>query len=183
MHTPDDDAEIRTILKSQYRAALAMLRDAIERCPDEIWEGGGHTNACWQVAYHALFFAHLYGETDYESFRPWTGHRADNQYPDAIPGPADPASALPLLPKPYTKAEVLAYWKFCDERIDGAVEATDVRSSSSGFSWYPVPKLEHQIINLRHIQHHAAQLADRVRTAADVGVAWVGARRPKPAAG
>jgi hypothetical protein len=38
-------------------------------------------------------------------------------------------------------------------------------------------KLEHQFINIRHIQHHAAQLADRLRVAKNVGVAWVGMRR------
>ena len=51
-----DLAALRAMLKSQYRSALAMLREAIELCPDEIWEGGGYTNACWQQAYHALFF-------------------------------------------------------------------------------------------------------------------------------
>ena len=29
---------------------------------------------------------------------------------------------------------------------------------------------------IRHIQHHTAQLADRLRSALDVGIAWVGAR-------
>ena len=37
---------------------------------------------------------------------------------------------------------------------------------------------EHQLVNLRHIQHHAAQLADRLRTARDHGVRWVGGSRP-----
>jgi hypothetical protein len=60
--------------------------------------------------------------------------------------------------------------------IDGAVDAMDVLASGSGFSWYPIPKLEHQVVNIRHIQHGAAQLADRVRAAADAGVDWVGAR-------
>jgi hypothetical protein len=71
---------------------------------------------------------------------------------------------------------VLEYWAFCDGQIDAAVDAMDVGSPESGFPSYPIPKLEHQIVNLRHIQHHAAQLADRVRTAVDEGVDWVSAR-------
>jgi hypothetical protein len=35
-------------------------------------------------------------------------------------------------------------------------------------------KLEHQLVNLRHIQHHTGQLADRLRQAADRGLRWVG---------
>ena len=109
-------------------------------------------------------------------FRPWAGHQDGNQNPDGIPGPPDPKSTLPLIPDPYTKAEVLEYWSVCDRMVDGAVDALDLESSESGFSWYKVSKLEHQLISIRHVAHHAGQLADRVRSAADVGVRWVGAR-------
>ena len=168
---------IRAILKSQYHASLAMLREAIERCPDELWYGTEHVNACWQIAYHTLFFTHLYLQENYAAFRPWEHHQAKVQCSDGIAGPSDPASNLPLLPEPYSKEQVLSYWQMCDDMIDGAVDALDLNSPESGFKTYPVPKLEHQLINLRHIQHHTAQLADRLRSAAGIGLGWVGARR------
>lgn len=168
---------LRATLKSQYHAALAMLRHAIERCPEEAWTSTAHTNAPWQIAYHTLYFTHLYSCTDEAAFRPWEKHRAENQYPDAIAGSPDPDSPLPLIPDPYTRAEVLEYWTACDAMIDGAVDRMDIHAPESGFSWYRVSKLEHQLINIRHIQHGAAQLADRVRAAAHVGIDWVGARR------
>jgi hypothetical protein len=176
--TTETSAEtaVRAALKRQYRAALAMLGEAIRECPDEAWATGEHTNAFWQVAYHTLFFTHLYLQPDEAAFRPWEGHRADNQNPDGIPGPPDPGSDLPLLPEPYGKDEILAYWRFCDGMLDGAIDAMDVLATESGFCWYPIPKLEHQIVNIRHIQHGAAQLADRLRAAADLGVSWVGSR-------
>ena len=59
---------IRSVLKSQYHASLAMLRDAIEHCPTEEWVSTRHKNACWQVAYHTLFFAHLYLQRDEAAF-------------------------------------------------------------------------------------------------------------------
>jgi hypothetical protein len=62
--------------------------------------------------------------------------------------------------------------------VDAAVDALDLESGSSGFAWYPIPKLEHQLVNLRHIQHHTAQLADRLRAFADIGVSWRGTHRP-----
>jgi hypothetical protein len=169
--------ELRTTLKSQYRAALAMLRQAVELCPEESWVDDGHTNAPWQIAYHTLFFAHLYMQPEEAAFRPWEQHRANAQYPDCIAGPPNPDSDLPLLPEPYGKDEVLAYCDVCELMVEDAVDAIDVTASESGFYWYPIPKLEHQLVNLRHIQHGAAQIADRVRAAADVGVDWVGARR------
>ena len=50
---------LRSALKSQYHAALAMLREAIEKCPDELWASDEYTNRFWRIAYHTLYFTHL----------------------------------------------------------------------------------------------------------------------------
>jgi hypothetical protein len=105
--------------------------------------------------------AHLYLQRDEAAFRLWEQHRGEG---DGIAG------------EPYTQAQVLEYWRFCDRMIDDAVDALDLDGSESGFSWYRMSKLEHQLVNIRHIQHHAGQLIDRVRSAADVGIRWVAAR-------
>jgi len=169
------DLELKPILKSQYHAALAMLRDAVEKCPDDLWTATGHLSAFWQVAYHTVFFTHLYLHRDEASFEPWAGHQRRVQHQDGLTGRADPESALPQLPDPYSKAEVLSYWQVCDDMVDGAVDALDFEAAECGFWWYKVSKLEHQLINLRHAQHHTAQLADRLRTASDQQVKWAGA--------
>jgi hypothetical protein len=153
---------LRSALKSQYHASLAMLREAIERCPPEEWLNTGHKNASWQVAYHALFFAHLYLQRDEAAFRLWEKHR----------GAGDGTGG-----EPYTQADVLEYWEFCDRIVDDAVDALDLDRAECGFSWYRMSKLEHQFVNIRHIQHHGAQLIDRVRSSANVGIGWVAARQ------
>jgi hypothetical protein len=166
---------LRSALRSQYHAGLAMLREAVEKCPQEIWASTEHRNAFWQIAYHALFYTHLYLQPDLAAFRPWEHHQSGVQNPDGIAGAPDPESTLPLIPEPYTRVQVLEYCAFCDDMMDEAVEALDLASPSSGFDWYRMSKLEHQLVNLRHLQHHTAQLADRVRAATDTGVQWVGA--------
>jgi len=166
-------AFVARVLKSQYHAVLTMLREAIELCPDELWLDTRPKNAFWQVAYHALFFTHLY-LGDAATFQPWAEHQRDNQNEDGIAGEPDPASTLPLVPRPYTKAQALQYWAIIDAMVDGVVDGTDLRRRDSGFSWYTMPKLEHQLLNLRHTQHHVGQLADRLRAACDVHVNWRG---------
>jgi len=168
---------LRGALKSQYHAALAMLREAIERCPEHLWLDGGPKNAFWQIAYHTLFFTHLYLQRRVEDFRPWSGHQGNVQHGDGIGGPRDPASNLPLIPEPYTREQALEYWRQVDEMVDPAVDGFDLASQESGFHWYRISKLEHQLVNLRHLQHHLAQLADRLRAAGDIGIRWVGAGR------
>jgi hypothetical protein len=166
-------AALAQVLKSQYHAGFAMLREAIERCPDQLWLDSRPVNAFWQIAYHALFFTHLYMGADVASFRPWAGHQRDNQNENGFAGKQDPTSTLPLIPLPYSKNQVLEYWGICDGMVDSAVDALDLRRRDSGFHWYTVSKLEHQLINIRHLQHHAAQLADRLRAAENVGITWV----------
>lgn len=165
---------LKSVLKRQYHASLAMLGDAIQQCPDEVWSSSEHKNAFWQLAYHTLFFTHAYLQPDQASFRTWEHHQGSVQHPDGIAGPADPNSSLPLIPNPYTKAQLLEYWTFCDQMVDDAVDKLDLESAQSGFPRYRVSKLEHQLVNLRHIQHHEAQLADRLRSAAGIGIKWVG---------
>ena len=165
------------MLKSQYHAALAMLREAVERCPDALWDDSSHTNRTWQIAYHALFFARYYGGPDEHFLDFWAGHRSETQNPDGIAGLPDPQNPLPLLPEPYTKAEVLAACAHCDAGVEAAVDALDLDAPQCGFPWYPISKLEHQLVNLRHIQHHAGQISERLRREADIGLTWAGARR------
>lgn len=170
---PDPLAPLREALKRQYRAALAMHLAAVRRCPERLWTDPAPTNAFWQVAYHALYFTHLYLMPEEADFRPWREHQGDVQHEDGIAGPADPTSDAHLLPTPYTQDQVLAYGTRLHATIDDAVDALDLTAPESGFWWYAMPKLEHQLVNLRHLQHHAAQLADRVRAATGDGVAWV----------
>jgi hypothetical protein len=179
----DPTEVLRSTLKSQYHATLAMLRQAVERCPDDLWVSRAHANPFWRIAYHALFYTHLYIQPNLESFRPWKGHQAYIEDLDDTPPPPELEDEIqmpyspPQTGEPYTKAEVLEYWDFCDAMVDDAVDALDLASGESGFSWYRVSKVEHQVVSLRHIQHHTAQLSIRLRDATDSAVDWVGARR------
>lgn len=163
-------------LKSQYHAALAMLGEAVERCPEEMWLSDRHANAFWQVAYHSLFFTHLYLQPNEEAFRPWKEHQSEVQYPDGYAGPANPH---PLIPKPYTREQVLEYWTECDRMVDACIEKLTLTAPADGFSWKrkSVPTAEFRIGSLRHLQHGASLLAARLRAELDIGIEWVGSGR------
>jgi hypothetical protein len=168
---------LRPILKSQYHAALAMLRQAIDNCPDELWLKSSNANAFWQIAYHVIFFTHLYLHKEDADFVPWSGHQDDVAYPSAIKGGYKNEGAARELPVPYTRAQVLEYCDECGRLVDQAVDSFDLDAATCGFWWYEMGKLEHQFVNIRHLQHHTAQLVDRLRNEAGIAVSWVGARR------
>ena len=172
---------IRDALRSQYRAGLRMLRAAIEACPEDLWfdSESRHTNACWQVAYHTAFFTDFYLQPAAEGYQPWPGHHEGSQYPDGIAGPSREGDDRPLLPPPYAKADVLALIDHIEDNLETTLASLDLTSADSGFPWYPISKLEHQMVNLRHLQHGFAQLADRLRDHCDIGIDWTGAVHSK----
>ena len=154
---------LQPILKSQYHAALAMLREAIIACPKNQWNAP--PQPFWRVACHTLFYTHFYLGTDDQSFVPWKHH---------IKNMHTITKSLPSNTKPLTRAQLLSYCKHCDKLVDKAVDTMDLSSPRCGFPWYPMGKLEHQLVNIRHIQHHAAILSARVRALTGKGVDWVG---------
>ncbi len=161
----------QSALKSQYHAALAMLKQAIDLCPDELWTADGHPSQFWQIGYHTLFFTHLYLQPNLEAFKPWEFHREEYQFLQQVPWPPHEP---PKLAEPYSKSQVLDYWRICDAMIDADVDRLDLEAEDCGFSWYEMPKLHHQLMNVRHIQHHAAVLADRLPSDVAGSADWIG---------
>jgi DinB superfamily len=174
--TNPEISSLRSILKSQHYATLTMLRQAVERCPEGLWTDATHPNAFWHVAYHTLCCAHMYLHANHHAFQPWQKHRDEYQFMGRIP---TPPHRPPRIGEPYTKAEVLEYLGVCEGFVDEAVDRMDLGAAECGFPWYTMSKLEHQFVSIRHIQHHAAQLADRLRAKAGVGVDWLGAGSPR----
>jgi len=152
----------------QYRSTLAMLRKAIELCPEDLWLTG-NPNRFWHIAYHALFYTHFYLAPSDADFVPWQHHRAEYNYLGEVP--LKPGYK-PQIDQPYTRPELLDYQDFCVDEIEKQMAALDP-VAPSGFYWLPFTKLELQFYNLRHLSHHTGQLAERLRTHANVGLPWV----------
>ncbi len=163
---------IQSALKSQYHAALKSLRLAIEKCPDALWDDPADGPArFWRVVYHTLFVTHFYLQQDQNSFTPWAKHQEEANFIETVPWDS---SRPPKPCNPFTRDELLEYWSICDDMIDRGVDALDLSAPQCGFPWYKMPTLEHQIVNIRHTQHHAAALATRLRRTAGISIDWVG---------
>jgi hypothetical protein len=160
---------IKEAITSQYHASLEMLRQAIEECPESLWYSVEYQNQFWQVAYHALFYAHLYLQPSERDFIPWDRHREEfRSLRRSEEGPEGR--------EPYSKEEILEYHKLCREQVEEQITALDL-DAESGFDWLPFDKLELQFYNIRHIQQHTGELCERLGATGTVEVGWV-ARRP-----
>lgn len=143
--------DIRRALKAQYGAGLAMLRQAVKRCPDDLWLAGEHPRNTWRVAYHAAYYTHLYLHADSEQFQPWVKHV----------GKVSDLWGKPKIVPAYSQEDVMGYIDAIVLAMPSLVDAMDLDAQDSGFSYYPgMPKLEHQLVNVRHLQGHVGQLSE-----------------------
>jgi hypothetical protein len=163
---------IPQILISQYLAALEMLKQAITKCPDSIWNDPADKTAFWRIAYHVLFYTHLYLQASEAAFIPWSEHRLDYQFLGPTPWPPH---ALPQIGEPYDRQSVLEYLAFCQAQAVEQVPHLDLEGSS-GFDWLPFGKLELQFYNVRHLQQHTGELMERLGTRAALELDWVGSQ-------
>jgi hypothetical protein len=162
--------ETKQVIQAQYFAALEMLEQAVVKCPVELWNAPEDRNKTWHVAYHALFYTHLYLQPAEKDFKPWESHRDEYQFLGPMPWPPH---ALPKIGEAYTKEQVLAYLAIVREQVNQCVPALDLESSS-GFEWLPFGKLELQIYNIRHLQQHTAELYERLGARCGIDFDWIG---------
>ena len=155
--------EMKAVIKSQYRASLAMLRQAVEQCPESLWSDESYINPFWRVAYHTLIYTHFYLGQNEEAFVPWEKHREGMQ----LLGASAPVAA------PYSREEMLSYLADCLAQVELQVDTMDL-SARSGFDWLPFNKLALQFYNIRHVQQHTGELSERLGAHGEIEVRWVG---------
>ncbi len=158
------------VILSQYQGALLMLKAGIINCDEELWNYQKYENKFWHICYHVLFYADLYLSEDEYSFTPWTHHKKEYQFLGKVPYPP---YHKPVVDLSYSKQQILDYYDFISHSLELRIAKTNL-DKTSGFFWLPFNKMELQLYNIRHIQHHAAQLIERLREERNISVEWVG---------
>ena len=88
-------------LRSQYLAALKMLREAIAKCPPSVWDAPRDKDKFWSKARHALRYAHRDLRAGLGGFVAWNGRNW-----------SDPRA-------PLSKGEVVEYLDFLERQVAG----------------------------------------------------------------
>ena len=106
------DTNLKTMIWQQFGAAIDMLDDAINACPDRLWEAAlwddqenVRYGEFWSVAFHTLFWLDLYLTGTREGFAP-PAPFLDDEPPE----------------KPYTKAEIRTYLLQCRRKCQSVIE-------------------------------------------------------------
>ena len=161
------DKSINEAIWNQFGASIEMLENAILMCPDEYWETD---IKFWYKVYHCIFWTDYYLTTEPNTFAPPAPFNLSE---------FDPSGIMPY--KVFSKKELLVYLQHCrDKSYKLIVEITDELLSKrwiNGYKNYSV--LEILLYNLRHIQHHSAQLNLHLRQTINDAPNWVSQAKDK----
>jgi hypothetical protein len=173
------DTIFKDCLCKNFLAAIDMFKSVVGLCPDVLWE---HEKKFFYLTYHTIIFLDYYLSSPVKEFSPLLDYTIRNA--DSLPSEA----VDDVIPNRfYAKKEILDYLLAirgrCQKLIDQASEENlkerwinDDEIDIHGLcprlvSDYSL--LEILFYNLRHVQHHTAQLNLLLRQKANVAVDWI----------
>lgn len=152
---------LKTTLWKQFGASIDMLENALKMCPENLWNT---KTQFWYNAYHCLFYLDYYLTLEPASFSP---------PPPFTLSEFDPAGALPG--EVYSREVLLGYLQHgrakCNDLIAGLTDELAAQRWVNDYKDYSV--LEILLYNMRHVQHHAAQLNLLLRQGMNDAPRWV----------
>lgn len=151
----------KEMLWRQFGASIDMLRNAIELCPLKFWDT---EKKFWYHAYHCLFFLDYYLTRNPESFEPPEIFSL-SEFEDRMPE------------RTYSKDELLFYVDYCRKKCKNLIG--DLNDENSKLDWINQSKtmkyniIEILLYNMRHVQHHTAQLNLLLRQEINDAPDWI----------
>ena len=161
----------KTLIGNQFEATLCTLDTCVDMCPENAWSLRIGRYPFNQVVFHALFFADYYLGIDPEALRPQPFHREHAGIFDDYEQLEDRAPV-----GRYERAFIKEYLQHCRSKAARVItaETADSLSARAAFQRRDHSRAELHVYNIRHLQHHAAQLSLRLRIDADQDVPWIG---------
>ena len=146
-----------------------MLENAIRACPDALWSSVEREPYFWSPAYHKLFYLDLYLSDRREGFAPPALFTLSE---------LDPVGPLPA--RVYRKEELLSYLAHCRAKARARIAALTPETANDmcRYGWIELTTLESLLYNMRHVQHHVAQLNLLLRQNTNAAPGWVSRARP-----
>ncbi len=160
---------IRALILNQLTASLDTLQYCIETCPDNEWQEAHKDAPFSQVVFHALFYADYYLGRDSIPFKEQPFHTS---HKDIFKDYEEMEDKIPE--HRYEKSFCMDYLAHCISKLKATAEAETAASlaGDSGIDFRKISRAELYAYNMRHIQHHAAQLGLRIQMVTGKEMPW-----------
>jgi hypothetical protein len=143
----------------QFGASIDMLSNTIEKCPEQLWE----KNLFWYWAFHCLFYLDYYTCTDPDSFAPPAPFTLSEFQANTMPD------------RVYDKKTLLGYLEYNKEKARLLISSLNEENIQSRWinAYRNYDRFEIILYNMRHVQHHGAQLNLMLRQGMNDAAPWI----------
>jgi len=137
---------LKEILWKQFGASIDMLENALILCPDELWNTD---TKFWYNAYHCLFYLDYYLTLEPDKFSPPSPFTLSE---------FDPSGAMP--DEVYSKQVLLTYLQASRNKCHNLISSMTFEIADQRWvnEYRNYSVIEIFLYNMRHVQHHVAQL-------------------------
>ena len=158
------DNSLKEILWQQFGASIDMLENAMLACPEKLWGDRSRRPEFWYLVYHTLFWLDLYLSDSAENFTPPAPFTLSE---------LDPAGLLPN--RVYSKEELKKYFDHGRRKCRETIQTLTDEKARQPFKFGRIELNFAGLLlyNMRHVQHHAAQLNLILRQTVDSAPRWV----------
>ena len=155
----------KDVVWGQFGAAIDSMEAAIDACPEDLWGDRPGFQEFWYLVYHTLFFLDYYESESPEGYAP---------PPPLTLSELDPAGVFP--DRVYSKEEMRRFLEHGRQKVRSKIAGmTDEKAVSHSPFRKELNELEFQLYQMRHVQHHTAQLNLLIRQATHSDAPrWVG---------
>ena len=158
------DKNLKEIVWNQFGASIDMLENAIKACPENIWGNRSGYQEFWYIAFHTLFWLDFYLSESPDNFSPPSPYTLSEFDPEGI-----------LPDKVFSKEELLVYLEHGRKKCKSRIETLTEEKANQHFIFGSINLsiIELMLYNMRHVQHHAAQLNLLLRQKINSAPRWV----------
>ncbi|HVP36959.1 MAG TPA: DinB family protein, partial [Terriglobales bacterium] len=138
--------------------------NAMVACPEKLWSDRSRKPEFWYIIFHTLFWLDFNLSASPEGFKP------------PAPFGLEEMDAAGIIPeRAYTKDELQTYLEYCRKKCRARIEALTDEEAQKRWKFGSVDLniAELLLYNMRHVQHHAAQLNLILRQTIDSAPRWV----------
>ncbi len=164
---------MKEIFWHQFGAAIETLQNALNACPDELWQAHVYHESVsppefgqfWYIVYHTIFWLDYYCSDSAEGFRPPAPFTTAEMEMDEKP----PERA-------YTKQELQTYLDYARNKCRAKIEslADENEPQRVRENWRVKTVAELLLYTMRHTQEHAAELNLLLGQKTGSSPGWVG---------
>ncbi|MFW9930803.1 MAG: DinB family protein [Candidatus Thorarchaeota archaeon] len=147
-------------ISEQYGAALKMLEDTINECPEDLWQHTDGETIISQIVFHVLFWIDRYlskNKDEERIFKPYMENKHQKEGKIV-----------------YSKQDLLDYSNFVRKKADTwfKVMTLDDLTSDSVYDFHGSTLLSSLMYDLRHIMLHVGALHVRLNRAGKDPMDW-----------